>query len=425
MEDKAEIQEQEKAKSNIIIVLFKETYKFLKFLLAEIFGKRKWLYLVLIVAFVAFSAYKFVIQEIGLFFRSLDTPAKIESGFAKNKTFTENVKAIGTIVSPDSVIITPEISGIITEIYFNEGNKVFRDEPLLKIDSTNYEAELEIAKANLELAELNQKRAHELLKGKFISTQSYDETKAILRKDKASLKLAKDNLEKTTIRAPFDGITGLKNVSVGDYVSPGTSVTNLENIDILQVDFQIPERYFSRVKIGDQVNIATDLYKDKIFTGKIIAIDPQINSNDRSLRIRAQINNESEELWPGSFARVSIILETTNAIAIHESAMVKTPEGNVVFIITPTDKNEYITNRSADATGLKKIFFKMFADAIDVKTDLFEVKQIPIIIGKRKDDFIEIIEGINADDEVVTAGHQKIFDGKKVIILNQQKNDNS
>jgi membrane fusion protein (multidrug efflux system) len=281
------------------------------------------------------------------------------------------------------VVIRSEIAGRIKAIHFSEGQSIDMGSILLSIDPAEYLAQLEQISATVELNKLNFERSKPLYEEKIISQQAYDEIAAKLKESQANHSLLQARLDKATIRAPFSGRLGLRQVSPGDYLQPGQAIVNLEDIDSLKVDFRIPEIYWSQLKTGQTINVRVDAFPNKSFIGKIYAIDPRIDEATRTILLRARIPNPGGGLRPGMFARVTLALgQRTNAILIPEQALVPMGEDKFVFRI------------------------------VEDKAVLTRVK-----IGQRREAEVEIIEGLRSDDTVVTAGQTKIYEGAPVTMI--------
>jgi membrane fusion protein, multidrug efflux system len=288
--------------------------------------------------------------------------------------------AVGSLRSNESIILRPEVAGRIADIRFNEGEQVSKDQRLVVLDNSIYRADLEEAQASLELSQANYDRAIDLLKRGAGTTKARDEALAELRRDEAALQLAKARLDKTIIRAPFDGVVGLREVSVGDFVNVGQDMVNLEQIDPLKVDFRVAEVYLGAVRPGQRIELGADAFAGETFAGEVYAIDPLIDESGRSIVLRARLPNPDDRLRPGLFVRVTLVLnEREDAIQIPEQALV--PQGRDQFVFRVVDGKATLTRVTA---------------------------------GIRRDGLVEIIEGLSPDDEVVTAGQLKVRDGAPI-----------
>jgi membrane fusion protein (multidrug efflux system) len=304
----------------------------------------------------------------------------IETAPVRLERVTRQIEAVGTLRSNEAVIIRPEMAGRITQVQFEEGQKVKRGAPLFRLDAAIAEAQLEQAKASLALSRSNYDRAHDLYRKEVGTQRARDEATAKLRVDEAALALAQATLDKMTILAPFDGIIGLRRVSPGDYVNPGQDLVNLENADSLKVDFRIPEIYALQLAVGQSVRITLDAIPNEAYEGKVYAIDPAHDPNGRAVILRARIGNPDGRLRSGMFGRVVLLIEDRQeSIIVPETALVPVGEQHFIY-------------RYADG-----------------KAVLTRVK-----IGQRRRGAVEILDGLARDAVIVTEGALKLRDGLPV-----------
>ena len=288
--------------------------------------------------------------------------------------------AVGTLRSNELVVIRPEIAGRIEAFRFDEGEQVKQGQPLVVLDDSVWGAVVEQAQAALELSQANYDRALDLLQRKVGTTKARDEAFSQMRVDQAELELAKARLDKNTIAAPFDGVVGLRKVSVGDFVNVGADIVNLEQIDPLKADFRVAEAYLGAVSPGQRIELGVDAFSSELFAGQVYAIDPLVDEGGRSVLLRARLPNSDHQLRPGLFARVTLVLnERDGAIQVPEQALV--PQGQDQFVFKVTEG--------------KAAFIK-------------------VVTGIRREGMVEIVEGLGPDDEVVIAGQLKIRDGAEV-----------
>lgn len=294
-----------------------------------------------------------------------------------------DVNAVGTIRSNESVVIRPEVSGRISKLNFSDGQQVKKGQLLVAFDSSVNQAEVLQAKAELGIARSNFERNVDLATQKFISERAKDESAANVQVLEAKLALAEARLSKMEIRAPFSGIVGIRTVSVGDYVKDGADLINLEDISSVKVDFRVPEKYADVVRHGQSIEIMVDALPGRPFHAKVDAVDPQVDSSGRSALLRGRIDNPEGKLKPGMFARVRLILgERDNALVVPEEAIV--PQGS------------------------KAMVWKI----VDGKAVRTEVRT-----GLRRAAKVEITQGLQAGDTVVTAGQIRLSrDGTPVKI---------
>ncbi|MFO1306146.1 MAG: efflux RND transporter periplasmic adaptor subunit [Burkholderiales bacterium] len=294
----------------------------------------------------------------------------------------QTITAVGSLRSDESVTLRPESAGRINAITFQEGQRVAKGTPLVKLDPAIPDAEYAQAKANLTLAKAKFDRAVDLANRNYISGQAKDEAENSYKVAQATLQLAEAKLAKTEIKAPFAGIIGLRSVSVGDYVKEGADLVNLESIDPLKVDFRVPETYLRQVQPGQALTITLDALPGNTFNGKVVAVNPLVDAAGRSIVIRAQVGNPNTVLRPGMFARVRLITkDQADAMVLPEQALV--PQGTEQYVFKILDN---------------------------------KVARMKVETGQRRDGMVEVISGLKAGDLVVTAGQLKLRDGVNVTV---------
>lgn len=293
----------------------------------------------------------------------------------------DEIKAVGSLFSNESADIRPETAGRIARIAFTEGQAVAKDDLLVQIDDSVARAELAKARAALDLAKLTDARTMTLEKKGAVSQQARDEAVAGLQDAAAAYELAKVRLEKTSIRAPFAGLIGMRGVSEGDYVDSSQAITHLEMVDPVKVEFTAPERILSSVKTGLPVKVSVDAYKGEVFGGEVFAVSPEINPDTRSVHVKALIPNPGGKLRPGMFAYVALLAgQDDNALMIPEEA---------------------IMPRGADSFVFK---------AVDGKAEM-----VKVTIGARRGGKAQITGGLAAGDVIITAGQMKLQPGAPVM----------
>jgi membrane fusion protein (multidrug efflux system) len=297
-------------------------------------------------------------------------------------TIEEDLDAVGTLRSSESVVVRPEISGRIEQLNFTEGARVQKGQVIVALDDSVSAAELAQAKANLALAESSYNRTQELEKEKFVSATAKDQALNGLRVAQANVQLAQARLAKTKIVAPFGGIIGIRQVSVGDYVKEGQDLVTLEDISALKVDFRLPEQMLAVLRPGQTVEVATDALPGRKFAATLDAIDPLVDQNGRAVLLRARLRNTEGQLRPGMFVRTRLIVSTREqALSIPEEALVPVGADQFVF-------------RVADG----------------------KAQRVKVGTGVRRGGTVEIVSGLAAGDTVVTAGQIKLRDGVPVAV---------
>ncbi len=308
-------------------------------------------------------------------------PIVVETHTVQTRALADDVSAVGSLVSNESVVLRPEVSGRIETIRFRDGETVRRGAVLVELDSAVERAELQQARANLTLAESNFRRTQDLFGRKFVSQSSLDDARAKLEVARAGLALAQARLARMQIRAPFDGVVGIRSVSPGDFVQDGDALINLEDIATLKLDFRLPELYLDRVRPGQALELSSDVLPGEIHTATVEAIDPLVDAQGRAVRLRASLVNPEMRLRPGVFARVRLILaERAEVPVVPEAALVPAP-GNTQFVY-----------RVEDGT----------------------VQRVSVTTGQRRDAMVEVVDGLAPGAVVVTAGQLKLRDGAAV-----------
>ncbi len=317
-------------------------------------------------------------------------PPAVEVARVEAMRLTDDAQAVGSLRSRQSVVVRPEVSGRVTRLGFRDGDRIRKGQLLVQLDDQLPLAQVQQARAELSIARANHKRNQELLAQNFISAQRVDESAANLQVAEAKLSLAEATAARLRILAPFDAIAGIRLVNVGDYLKDGADVVNLEDMDALYVDFRLPERYQAKLKVGQVALVQADAIPGRRWNAVVQAIDPLVDANGRSVGVRGCIDNRQLALRPGMFARVTAVFgERENAMVVPEEAIV--PQGNrqVVFrLVDGPDQDTRIAQR------------------VEVRT------------GIRRPGRVEIVEGLQAGDVVVTAGQQRIQrDGTPVRVI--------
>lgn len=298
-------------------------------------------------------------------------------------TVYEEMRAVGTLAANESIVISAEIAGRISRIGFVEGEKVKAGDVLLELDDTVLKAELDKVRSDLTLARANRERASTLASQGAGTQRARDETEAAFQSQQANIALAEARLQKSTLTAPFSGVVGLRNVSVGAYIVPGQRIADLADVNTLKVDFRIPEINATQVRVGNTILVTADAVPGATFEGKIYAIDPIVDVNGRAMRLRAQVPNPEGRLLPGFFARVRIVTnQRPNALLIPESAII------------PLD-GKILVYRVVDGRAV----------------------QAEVEVGQRLPGQVEIRKGLSASDTIVTSGHQRLREGAAIQVV--------
>ena len=308
----------------------------------------------------------------------------VEASRVAVRSLPQSLTAVGSLRSDETVILRPEIAGRVVQIGFREGERATRGQVLVKLDASVQQADLDKARANLSLSKSKFERSVDLLNKGFLSSQARDEAENTFKVSGADAELMEARIAKATIKAPFSGTLGLRMVSVGDYVKEGQDLVNLESLDTLKVDFRVPELALSQLRDGQLLQIALDAVPDKVYEGKVVAINPLIDANGRSIVIRAQVPNKDGKLRPGMFARVRLFTSgSKDTLVVPEESLFPVGEDKYVYKVV-----------QGKATRQK------------------------VEIGVRLEGRVEIMNGLAPEDVVVTAGTIKLREGAAVTIAN-------
>ncbi|MCC5926228.1 MAG: efflux RND transporter periplasmic adaptor subunit [Bacteroidetes bacterium] len=303
-------------------------------------------------------------------------PLSVSGVIIQPEPFSERIITTGNIIANEEVMLRPEVSGRVTELFIQEGNAVKRGDVLLKINDADLRAELLRTRLQLELAEIREARQKALLENRAIAAEDYEVALNQVNTLKAEIELIQARIEKTEIRAPFDGIIGLRNISPGAYITPSDIVVSLQDFDRIRLDFSIPERHAARVRNGDRVEF-TRLGTQRRYNARIIAIEPRIDATTRTLSLRAFAENPGREIIPGSFVEVSLELrEIPDAMLIPTQALIPELGGASVFI-----------------------------------ADNGSAQQVRVQSGVRTEDRVQITSGISPGDTVLTSGILQLRNG--------------
>jgi membrane fusion protein (multidrug efflux system) len=309
-------------------------------------------------------------------------PVTVEVGKVEQITLTDDVLAVGSLRSRQGVMLRPEVSGRISRLGFESGQRVRRGQLLVQLDDTLQQAQLKQAEAQASIARTNLQRSRELLAQNFVSASSVDQNGAALQVAEAQVALAQAQASRMRVLAPFDGLAGIRKVELGDYVKDGADLVSIEDISSMAVDFSLPERYLARVRTGQPVEVTLDALPGKRFNGRIEALDSSVDADGRALLVRAMVENPGALLKAGMFARPRVVFEVREgALVVPEEALV--PQGARQFVFTVVD-----------GPGGQKVSRRVEAQ-----------------VGMRLPGKVELLGGVAAGDVIVTAGQSRLLRG--------------
>lgn len=312
-------------------------------------------------------------------------PMPVEVAAVTEQKMSDKFNAVGTIEAIEEVTIVSEIDATVTGILFEEGSYVKRGQVLVQLDDSQLKAELIRSEALFTQSQATYNRIKQIVDQKAGTPQDLDDALANLKVAEADFKLAEVRFNKTRIVAPFSGQIGSKKVSVGTFLRTGDAITELANLNEIRVSFTAPERHLDQLKRGAEATVTTTVYPGYEVKGKIIAIDPVLDSETRTAEIIARVKNPGQKFRSGMSADISVILsERANALTIPNQAVFAAGDQTFVFVVNPDSS----------------------------------VMQVPVTLGLLLSDVVEVVNGLEMGMQVVQAGHQKLFNGAKVMPIN-------
>ncbi len=319
-------------------------------------------------------------------------PAAITSAIADSQTWEQTVRATGSLKASKGVMVSAEVAGSVSEIFFESGQEVEAGDLLLTLDDSTEQAQFRSAEASANLANVNLKRSRELLNSRTISQSEFDQAEATASQANAQLAQIKAVLDKKRIHAPFSGTLGIRLVDIGEYLSPGIAIASLQQLDPIYVDFNLPQKQLQSAAKDYPVEVAIDSFPDTTFRGSVEATNPELDTVTRTFRVRAILPNPDHQLRPGMFGSVEVVQPgPLEVVAIPSTAIYYQAYGNSIFVVKTKE----------DGSG---------------KT----VEQRFVKLGKSKGDFVSVIEGLEAGEEVATAGVFKLSNGRAVVVDNSK-----
>lgn len=309
-----------------------------------------------------------------------DRPAPVLVQAATRENFADTVEALGTTRAAESINVSSRVSNMITAISFEEGEHVEAGEVLIELESSEARADLAAAQATLVESRSQYQRSRELLRTQAVSESRVEELEAIMRANEAALAAAEARLQDHRIRAPFAGTLGLRRVSIGTLVTPGTVITTLDDNSTMLLDFDVPETYLGSLAVGQTLTANSAAYPETDFNGVVATIDSRVDPVTRAVTVRARLPNTDRLLKPGMFMTVRVLRETANLLLLPEQALVPQQSRQFVFVI---------------------------------EDGLAQMREV--VIGRRAPGKVEILEGLREGEVVVVEGVQRLTDGTPVI----------
>ncbi len=329
-------------------------------------------------------------------------PESVSTSLVKEDTWEETLSAVGSVVAAKGVSVSSESPGVVNAIRFESGALVKAGQVLLELDSSVERAQLASAMARRELAVLSAGRSRQLAKQSAIPRSQLDGDEAQLKTSRADLSALQAQIERKTVRAPFSGRLGIRAVNLGQYLNPGTTITTLEALDLVYVDFTVPQQELADVANQTKVRVSLSGEDGAVFDGAIAAVDPSVDATTRTVRLRASVPNKGERLRPGMFVSVAVIKpQRSKVVAAPATAVVHASYGDSVFVVE---------DRKDEAGAVV-----LGADGKPAKV----VRQQFVRVGVARGDFLAITDGVYLGQELVTSGAFKLRNGIGIVVHNE------
>lgn len=328
-------------------------------------------------------------------------PQSVSTTVAKTSTWQPSVEAVGNLRASNGTSLAAEVSGIVTAIHFDSGAMVKTGQLILELNAAPLKAQLEQLRVAVRLAKQTYDRDLAQLKMQAVSQAAVDISAANLKSALAQVTMQEAIIAQKSIRAPFSGQLGIRQVDLGQYLAPGTALVNLQKLDPMYLDFTVPQAQIDLIHVGESVTVQTNAFPNKAFTGTISAIEPQVDISTRNLKVRASIANPNGELLPGLFATARVKRgDEKQYVTLPNSAIAYNPYGSTVFIVKSEGKG---------ADGKPKLV----------------VEQRFVTTGLTRGDQVAVLSGLQVNEVVVTSGQLKLRNGTPIFINNSVQPSNN
>jgi membrane fusion protein (multidrug efflux system) len=326
-------------------------------------------------------------------------PEAVTTIVTELEDWPETLRVIGTIAAVQGVTVSADLPGIVDHIAFDSGMVVEEGDLLVELDTRQEEAQLAAAEAERDLARLNFVRLEGLVEARAISRADYDRAEAEQKRTEAEVGEIRATMERKTIRAPFSGVLGIRQVNLGQYLTPGDAVVSLQSLDPIYANFSVPQQHIGQVRVGRDVRIAPEELAGAGFSGRVTAVNSVVDETTRTVQVQATFANPQGRLQPGMFVDVNVLLGASAAVvALPASAISYAPYGDSVFVV-------------ADLKGPNGQTYK-------------GVRQQFVKLGAALGDRVAVVSGLNPGEEVVTSGVFKLRNGAAVFVNNEVQPSN-
>jgi membrane fusion protein (multidrug efflux system) len=322
-------------------------------------------------------------------------PVAVSTAGVKSMVWQPQLSAVGSLRAVRGVDVTSEIAGLVQKIYFSSGDEVEEGKLLLQLNADSDTALLHSLEAAADLANTVYERDKKQYEVQAVSKATLDADAADLKVKRAQVSQQAAIVIKKSIHAPFAGKLGISTVNPGQYINPGDKIVTLQSLNLIYLDFYLPQQDLPQLSLGQRVVVTTDSYPGRSFTGRITAVNPQVDANTRNIQAEATIENPGHKLLPGMYAAVQVQAGTTKRyLTLPQTAITYNPYGDTVFVV----------EESGTGPGGKPAL---------------TARQVFVSVGPRRGDQVVIMEGLREGETVVTSGQLKLKNGSVVIINNQ------
>lgn len=341
-------------------------------------------------------------------------PTTVNAATVEATTWEQTLTSTGTLTPVQGVTVSAEVAGRVTRISFNAGDRVDAGTTLVELDTDAENAQLKAAMANAALARSNLNRSRRLGRGQLISRAEVDRAAAEFKAAQAQVGIMRATLARKTIKAPFGGRLGLRQINLGQILRVGDPVVSLQTLDPIHADFSLPQQYLGNLQPDMTVRLSTDAAPGKTFTGRLLAVSPEVDPLTRNLRVQAEFSNPDDLLRAGMFVSIEVVLpKRTPVLVIPATAVQFAPFGDSVFVIVDSNGDKApVPNEQAVSAQGKINSGSSEGDKAQI------LKQQFVQLGQSRGDFIAVTKGLAAGDVVVSAGGFKMRSGMPVVIDN-------
>lgn len=345
-------------------------------------------------------------------------PAAITVAEARVERWTDSLEAIGTLTAVNGTDVTTESAGVVGAIRFESGQAVKKGDVLLQLDTSTEMATLRSLEAGLDLAVTQRNRFRELFaRNQAVAKADLDQRESEAKQLEANLNAQRATIARKTIRAPFDGVLGIRKVNLGQFLNPGDPIVSLQSMDPIYINFSLPEQRLGAVQVGQDVAVTVDSLPGRSFTGVVTAIEPQVDTSTRNFMLQATIGNAEAILRPGTFARASAkVGESADAVVIPQTAVSFNPYGNTVYVVSESAAPEGQAAAPVEVRAEGDQAVPAGDPAAAPAGPQLTVKQRFISTGATRGDLVVVTEGLEVGERVATSGLLKLRNDAVVVI---------